>query len=157
MEQSKKDLLNTETSNPYQSYLYGQPPNKGYDEIGCDSYEKVKELVYGNIEYEHFKKYGKIGLHERLDEIADIIIETLCSTKGTINITGEEYPTRLVKDKMLKITSSHIEYVFDCLDKNTTYVRNIKQYLLATLFNAPSTINSYYTALVNHDLYSPNR
>ena len=154
---SKKDLLNTEPSNPYQSYPYGQPKNTGYDEIGYNSYEEIKQTVYENIEYEHFKQYGKIGMHERLDEVAYIIIETLCSTKDTINIAGEDYPARLVKEKMLKITSSHIEYVFDCLDKNTTYVRNIKRYLLATLFNAPSTIDSYYAALVNHDLYNSTR
>lgn len=114
-------------------------------------------MVYENIEYRHFKQHGGIGMRERLDEIADIIIETLCSKKDTINIAGDDYPARLVKDKMLRITSSHIEYVFDCLNKNTTYVRNIKRYLLATLFNAPSTIDNYYSALVNHDLYSPNR
>jgi hypothetical protein len=157
IDKSKKDLLNTETSNPYQSYPYGQPKSTGYDGIGYDDYEEIKQTVYENIEYEHFKQYGKIGMRERLDEVADIIIETLCSTKDTINIAGEDYPARLVKDKMLKITSSHIEYVFECLDKNTTYVRNIKRYLLATLFNAPSTIDSYYSALVNHDLYSPAR
>ena len=157
IDKSKKDLLNTEKLNPYQSYPYGQPKNTGYDGIGYDAYQEIKELVYENIEYEHFKQHGKIGMRERLDEIADIIIETLCSTKTTINIAGEDYPARLVKDKMMKITSSHIEYVFDCLDKNTTYVRNIKRYLLATLFNAPSTIDSYYAALVNHDLYSPTR
>lgn len=156
IDKSKKDLFNTETSNPYQSNPYGGKKT-GYDEIGCDSYEEVKELVYENIEYEHFKQHGGIGMRERLDEIADIIIETLCSTKDTINIAGDDYPARLVKDKMLRITSSHIEYVFDCLNKNTTYVRNIKRYLLATLFNAPSTIDNYYSALVNHDLYSPNR
>lgn len=155
-DKSRKDLLNTETSNPYQSYPYASPKTR-FDEIGCDSYEEVKELVYENIEYEHFKQYSKIGMRERLDEIADIIIETLCSTKDTINIAGDDYPARLVKDKMLKLSSSHIEYVFDCLDKNTTYVRNIKRYLLATLFNAPSTIDNYYSALVNHDLYSPKR
>lgn len=154
---SKKDLLNTDKSNPYQSYPYGQPKKNGYDAIGYDDYEEIKQTVYENIEYKHFKQHGGIGMRERLDEVADIIIETLCSTKDTINIAGEDYPARLVKDKMLKITSSHIEYVFDCLDKNTTYVRNIKRYLLATLFNAPSTIDSYYAALVNHDLYSPNR
>lgn len=155
-DRSKKDLLNTETSNPYQSYPY-EDRKTGYDEIGLDSYEEIKELVYENIEYEHFKQYGSIGMRERLDEVADIIIEMLCSTKDTINIAGDDYPARLVKDKMLKINSSHIEYVFACLDKNTTYVRNIKRYLLATLFNAPSTIDNYYSALVNHDLYSPNR
>lgn len=156
IDKSKKDLLNTEPSNPYQSYPYSEQKN-GYDGIGCDSYQEVKELVYGNIEYEHFKQHGGIGMRERLDEVADIIIETLCSTKDTLNIAGDDYPAMLVKDKMLKINSAHIEYVFECLDKNTTYVRNIKRYLLATLFNAPSTIDSYYAALVNHDLYSPNR
>lgn len=156
-QQSKKDLLSKDTSNPYQSYPYEQPKNTGYDGIGYDDYEEIKKMVYENIEYEHFKQHGKIGMRERLGEVADIIIETLCSTKDTINIAGEDYPARLVKDKMLKINSSHIEYVFDCLDKNTTYVRNIKRYLLATLFNAPSTIDSYYAALVNHDLYSPAR
>lgn len=155
-DKSKKDLFITETSNPYQSNPYGSKKT-GYDEIGCETYEEVKEMVYENIEYEHYKQHGGIGMRERLDEIADIIIETLCSTKDTINIAGDDYPARLVKDKMLRITSSHIEYVFECLNKNTTYVRNIKRYLLAALFNAPSTIDNYYSALVNHDLYSPNR
>ena len=156
IDKSKKDLFITETSNPYQSNPYASKKT-GYDEIGCETYEEVKEMVYENIEYRHFKQHGGIGMRERLDEIADIIIETLCSKKDTINIAGDDYPARLVKDKMLRITSSHIEYVFDCLNKNTTYVRNIKRYLLATLFNAPSTIDNYYSALVNHDLYSPNR
>ena len=155
-QQSKTDLFSTETSNPYQS----NPCQRGTarcDGIGYDDYTEIKEMVFENIEYEHLKQHGGIGMRERLDEVADIIIETLCSTKATINIAGEDYPAQLVKDKMRKINSSHIEYVFDCLNKNTTYVRNIKRYLLATLFNAPSTIDSYYTALVNHDLYSPNR
>ena len=63
------------------------------------------------------------------------------------------YPAEMVKEKLLRITASHIEYVFDCLKQNTTYIRNIKKYLLASLFNAPSTIGSYYSALVNHDMY----
>ena len=90
---------------------------------------------------------------EQLDEVVDLIAETLCSRKKTIVIAGDEYPAEMVKEKLLRITASHIEYVFDCLKQNTTYVRNIKKYLLASLFNAPSTIGSYYSALVNHDMY----
>lgn len=146
---SNKELLNIDISNPYQS---NQKRGCGYEMIGCDSFNELKELIYDNIEYEHFKKHGAITMRERIEEIADIIIETLCSTKPNINIAGEDYPAELVKDKMLKLNSSHIEYVFECLDKNTTYIRNIRRYLLATLFNAPSTIDSYYSALVNHDL-----
>ena len=59
----------------------------------------------------------------------------------------------MVKSRLLKLDGEHIKFVFDCLQENTTKVRNIKQYLLTTLFNAPTTIGNYYSALVNHDLY----
>lgn len=147
------DLLNMEVSNPYQSNQY--PANKepqekkmGYDSIGCDSLEKVRELVFKNIEYEYIKDQHDRG---RLDEIVELMVETLCSTKDTINVSGDDYPAQLVKEKLLRINSLHIEYVFECLKKTTTYIRNIKRYLLTTLFNAPSTIDNYYSALVNHD------
>lgn len=122
----------------------------GLDGIGYEVAEKYRETVLANIDYEPIKTpHGR----ERQGEIVDIIVETLCSAKETIRIAGDDYPAQLVKDKLLLLDSIHIGYVFDCLDKNTTYVRNIKKYLLATLFNAPSTIDSYYAALVNHDLY----
>ena len=139
--------LNTNVLNPN----HINQKMQGYEMIGFDSYNELKEVVYENIEYEHFKQYGKAGEFERVDEIADIIIETLCSTKPTINIAGQDYPAQLVKEKMLKLNSMHIEYVFSCMEENPTDIRNIKRYLLATFFNAPSTIDNYYTAKVNHD------
>lgn len=146
------DSLNTEPSNPYLSnpqHFSGKPQKRiGYDEIGCDSVDEVKELVLENLDYHIIKERYD---NERLDEIVDLLVETLCSTKDTINIAGDDYPAQLIKEKLLRINSSHIEYVFDCMAKTTSYIRNIKRYLLATLFNAPSTIGSYYTALVNHD------
>lgn len=146
------DLLNIDVSNPNQSIPYPikDSPKKliGYDEIGCENAQEVKELVLENLEYECIRERYK---DDRLDEIVDLMVETLCSTKPIINIAGEEYPAQLVKEKLLRINSMHIEYVFHCLDKNTTYIRNIRRYLLATLFNAPSTIDHYYSALVNHD------
>lgn len=146
------DLLNRDKSNPYLSNPYAlngvKPKRRGYDMIGCDSIQEVKELILENLEYEIIRERFD---HERLDEIIDLMVETLCSTKETINIAGDEYPAQLVKEKLLRIDSMHIQYVFDCLEKTTTYIRNIKRYLLATLFNAPSTIGNYYAALVNHD------
>ena len=146
------DLLNTDLSNPNLSIPYslkGEPQKLiGYEEMGCANAIEVKELVLENLEYECIRERYK---DERLDEMVDLIVETLCSTKPTINIAGDEYPAHLVKEKLLRINSMHIEYVFHCLDKNTTYIRNIRRYLLATLFNAPSTIDHYYSALVNHD------
>ena len=148
------DLLNMEVSNPYPSNPYQsnkEPQEKKmrYDEIGCDSPAEIKEMVLENIEYRYIKDNHN---RERLDEIVDLMVETLCSTKDTINVAGDDYPAQLVKEKLLRINCLHIDYVFECLDKTTTYIRNIRRYLLATLFNAPSTIDSYYSALVNHDL-----
>ena len=146
------DILNMDLSNPNQSnpYPLNYEPQKqnGCDEIGCDNATEVKELVLENLEYECIRERYR---DDRLDEIIDLMVETLCSTKPTINIAGDEYPAQLVKEKLLRINSMHVDYVFHCLDKNTTYIRNIRRYLLATLFNAPSTIDHYYSALVNHD------
>ena len=88
---------------------------------------------------------------ELLEGIYEIIVETVVSQTDTIVINSNKYPMSIVRSKFLKLNSSHIEYVMDCLKANTTKVRNIKKYMLATLFNAPSTMSSYYQAEVNHD------
>ena len=119
------------------------------DEMRLDA-QSIKETIQEKIEYEFIvKRYDK----DRLDEIVDLMVETLCSKREYITVAGDDYPASLVKERLQRIDSTHIEYVFECLDKNTTFIRNIKKYLLTTLFNAPSTIDSYYTALVKHDLY----
>lgn len=153
--QLSKDRTNTQkqntvSQNPYQSNLSGK--YAGWDGIGCDDAEKYREIVLENIEYDILIQDPKAN-RDRLDEIVDLMVETLCSTRPTINVAGNDYPASMVKDRLLKLGGMHIDYVFECLDKNTTYVRNIKKYLLATLFNAPSTMDSYYSAMVNHDMY----
>ena len=113
----------------------------------------LRETVRENIGYDvlvHDERYGK----ERLDEIVDLITETLCSSRETISVAGDDYPAELVKDKLMRLNSLHIEYVFECLENNTSHVRNIKKYMLAVLFNAPGTISHYYDRQVQHDLYS---
>lgn len=67
---------------------------------------------------------------------------------------GDDYPAELVKSKFMKLDGEHIRFVLDCMRENTTKIRNIKQYLKAALFNAPSTIGNYYTSLVAHDMAS---
>ena len=153
----KTQKLNTQGANPYpsnphQSYPAAAEQGAGWDRMGYDEAAQYREIVMENIEYDILITDPKIN-KDRLDEIVDLMVETLCSAKPTINVAGDEYPASLVKGKLLKLNSMHIDYVFECLDKTTTYVRNIKRYLLATLFNAPSTIDNYYSALVNHDLY----
>ena len=88
-----------------------------------------------------------------IDEILELLTETCCSRRPLIRIGGEEKPAQIVKSKYMKLDSEHIRYVLNCFTENTTKVRNIKQYLLAALYNAPMTIGSYYAALVQHDMY----
>ena len=128
-----------------------EPPERKRKEA-TDAYSVYEEIIKDNIEYDHFVRYGQVD-KDRLDEIVSIILETVCSKRKTIRIAGDDYPAELVKAKFMKLNSSHIEFVFDCMKENTTKIRNIKQYLKAVLFNAPNTIDSYYTALVNHDMY----
>ena len=89
---------------------------------------------------------------ETLDSILEMMLDTICSKRKTIRIAGDDKPQAVVKSQFLKLNSTHIEYVMDCMKDNPVKVRNIKQYLLATLYNAPLTINSYYQAMVNNDM-----
>ena len=88
----------------------------------------------------------------QVDEIVNLIVETVMCKNDKILIASNWYPASLVKKKFLMLTYSHIEYVLHCMRGNTTKVKNIKKYLLAALFNAPSTMNGYYQAEVNHDM-----
>ena len=116
------------------------------------SREIYREIILENIEYRHLVQNNQID-RERLDELVELIVDTVCSARKTIRIAGDDYPAEVVKSRFMKLDSSHIEYVLSSMQENTTYVRNIKKYLLAALYNAPSTISSYYTSLVNHDRY----
>lgn len=147
---TNKDESNTLSANPYPIKSY--PINPIADQMGMDGMDVYREIIKGNIEYDIMKNNFPYD-HERLDEIVELMAETLASKKATFCIAGDTYPASTVKFKLLRINSLHIQYVFECLDKNTTEVRNIKKYLLATLFNAPSTMGSYYKAQVNHDMY----
>ena len=89
-----------------------------------------------------------------LDEMVELMVETVCSNRESIRVCGNDLPQAVVKSRLLKLDGDHIRFVFDCLRDNTTQIRNIRQYLLATLYNAPATMESYYAAQVNHDLYS---
>ena len=135
---------------PYGEDEAAQPPERKGTERN-DAYRVYEEIIKDNIEYNILLQDMKFD-HDRLNEIVDIILETVCTSRKKIRIAGDDYPAELVKSKLMKLNSSHIEFVFDCISKNTTEIRNIKKYLLAVLFNAPSTINGYYTALVAHGM-----
>ena len=116
-----------------------------------EAFDGYRELILENIDYDVLASDPRVD-REQLDEIVDLVQETVCSTRSRIRVAGNDYPAEVVRSKLLKLNSEHICFVTDCLKQNTTRIRNIRQYLLAMLFNAPSTMSSYYTALVAHDM-----
>ena len=135
---------------PYGEDETAQPPERKRTERN-DAYRVYEEIIKDNIAYDILLQDRSLD-RDRLNEIVDLMLETVCTARKKIRIAGDDYPAELVKSKLMKLNSSHIEFVFDCISKNTTEIRNIKKYLLAVLFNAPSTINGYYTALVARDM-----
>ena len=91
---------------------------------------------------------------DMLREMLELLVDTVCSTRRFIRIAGDDKPAEVVKAQLMKLNSDHLRFVLMCLKENTTQVRNIRQYLLATLYNAPLTMSNYYTARVQHDLNS---
>ena len=149
---SRTDLSNTKISSPIPS----RPPTpREKSRIGQDRMrerESYREIILENIDYDILTQDEKLD-RDRLDELVELMVDTVCSNREMIRMAGDDYPAEVVKSRFLKIDNSHIEYVLERMRENTTYVRNIKKYLLAALYNAPVTMDSYYTSLVNHDLY----
>ena len=133
---------------PFPSGFPESPTQKRTETKG--TFESYRELILENIDYDVLASDPHVD-REQLDEITQLVQETVCSTRDRIRVGGNDYPAEIVRAKMLKLTGKHIHFVMDCLRKNTTQIRNIRQYLLTALFHAPSTMNSYYTALVAHD------
>ena len=158
--------LNIEKSNTQKSITHGSstdsipfrepaaaqlPERKGRDAMSVSEIENYRELILENIEYDYlcreFSTY-----REDLDEIVELMVETVCAKRKTTRIAGSDFPHEVVRSRFLKLDSEHIRFVMDGMQKNTTEVRNMKQYLLAVLFNAPTTISNHYTVQVNHDM-----
>ena len=158
--------LNIEKSNTQKSITHGSstdsipfretaaarpPERKGRDAMSLTEMESYRDLILENIEYDYlcreFTTY-----REDLDEIVELMVETVCARRKTTRIAGSDFPHEVVRSRFLKLDSEHIRFVMDSLQKNTTEVRNMKQYLLTVLFNAPTTISNHYTSQVNHDM-----
>lgn len=116
-----------------------------------DERESYRKYLYSQLDMEIlYDRYPYDG--ETLDAITDLMLDVICSKRKTIRIAGDDKPVGVVKSQFLKVNSMHIEYVMDCMKKNPAKVRNIKQYLLAAIYNAPLTMQSYYQAWVNNDM-----
>ena len=143
-EKSKKDLSKKQSINP---------ADAGADAIGLDKIEEVREQIHDNIDYDIISQQNQ-NEKKQLDEIVEIMVECLTTTKKTVTIGKEEIPAEVVKSRLLKIDSEHIEYILWSMQRNTSKIRNIKAYMKAVIYNAPTTINSFLAAEVNHDMHS---
>jgi len=158
--------LNIEKSNTQKSITHGSstdsipfretaaaspPERKGRDAMSLTEMESYRDLILENIEYDYLcREFATY--REDLDEIVELMVETVCAKRKTTRIAGSDFPHEVVRSRFLKLDSEHIRFVMDSLQKNTTEVRNMKQYLLTVLFNAPTTISNHYTSQVNHDM-----
>ena len=153
IKRSSKEELNTDRSNSLRFFQRDPEAKESKRKITARVMDAYRDLIRENI------GYGSLiddlpDDQERIDELVELLTETVCSQKDQIRIGGNELPRETVKSRFLKLDGEHIRFVLDCLQRNTTHIRNIRQYLLTTLYNAPVTVDNYYTALVNHDLHS---
>ena len=158
----KKEKSNTDLSSTHSIPIHSLNPLPYGDTAAAperkrternDAYRVYEEIIKDNISYDILLQDNHLEA-DRINEIVDLILETVCTKRSTIRVAGDDYPAELVKSKFMKLDSEHIRFVLDCMRENTTKIRNIKQYLKAALFNAPSTIGNYYTSLVSHDMAS---
>ncbi|MFR5505226.1 MAG: DUF6017 domain-containing protein, partial [Lachnospiraceae bacterium] len=158
-----KNLAPNYNNNSYnnQSYYSIYPSNLSSqkDEFDGTKEEIDKNTTYieqikKNLDYEFYMTNDKCNDKALLKELFDIICEVVCVKRKMIKVGGVVYPYEYVRSKFLELTSSHVWYIIDCMKETTTRIVNIKAYLLAALFNAPSTIDHYYQQKVQHDLHS---
>ena len=120
---------------------------KGMNEI--KQYESFfrKQLEFSSLleEYPHDR--------ETLEGILELLVETCTSKRKTIRIAGDDKLAVIVRSRLMKLEASHIEYVLECMNDTTKDIRDIKQYLLTSLYNSVITKGPYYQVKVNHDLY----
>jgi len=160
---SKTEINHTDWNNIESDQIISAPPQgdlmtqRGLDAIRLDENPSDTMAAYRDLIRENIGYDDLLIAHphdkELIEGIADLILETVISRKEYLLIASSSYPSEVVRSKFLKLQYSHIEYVLFCMERNTTKVNNIKKYLLAALFNAPSTIDGYYRAEVNHDMY----
>ena len=165
LDNQSEDIPNEENEDTYNTIINKKENNNIYKQtqsypiisnlkksINKFELEKYHQIIKNNIDYDILIK-NNTSHKKMIDEIIEIMVETICSSKDILVISGEHYNQNCVKEKFLKINSGHMEYIIERLSKNTTKIGNIKQYILATVFNAPSTIDSFYTTLASRDIF----
>ena len=148
IEEQSKEELSTDVMDSFPSFPH---ESKATQEIGMERRETYRAQIMANVDYGYLVGYTEVD-RGRLDELVGLMLDTVCSTKATIRVAGEELPAEAVRSRLLKLTGAHLLYVLDRINENTTEVRHVKQYLLTALYNAPLTMDNHYALMVGHDL-----
>ena len=145
------DIKNTDLSDTNSIF----PSDNCGKENGNEEYQQYYQYFYEQLGMEYLQKDYPYDV-DRLENILELVVETVCSKRQIIRIGGDDRPIEVVKSRFMKLDSEHIRYVLDCFKENTKKIRNIRQYILASLYNAPTKIGSYFDALVRHDMAQPD-
>lgn len=111
------------------------------------------EQIRHNLDYDAYMGDDSRLDRELYEELYELICGTVCMRQDTVRIGGEAYPCEMVRERFLKLNSSHLQYVIDCMQNTTVKIANVKAYLMTALFNAPATMKHYYQQEVSHDMY----
>ena len=127
------------------------PIQSGFDEDGISERNEYERYFRESLSIDVLLREN-LGEEETILGILDLMVDVCCSKRSVIRIAGDDKPLAVVKSRFMKLNAEHIRYVLKCLSENTTRVRNIRQYLLTALYNAPATIRPFYQAWVNNDM-----
>ena len=147
------NINKSKENNPNQSIQSGDRidmMDNSTEIVSADERSNYLELIRENIEYDCFEEKEQ----EKVDELVEIMVDVVCSSQSTIRVHSEDLPHEVIKSRYLKLNHEHIEYVLLALQRNTSDVRNIRSYLITTLYNAPTTMDAFIKSLVNHDMFS---
>ncbi len=150
--QANKKENNKNDTNKIESNPICSVSNEEREGSGADEYQRYLDFFFESLSIGELKRMYPYD-DRLIDEILSLLVDTCCSRRTYIRIASDDKPAAVVKSQLMKLQFDHIQFVLDCFKENTTRVRNVRQYLLAALYNAPITIDGYYTALVHHDMY----
>lgn len=141
--------INTNHNNTENSDI--NPIQSGYDEDGISERNEYERYFRESLSIDVLLREN-LGEEETILGTLDLLVDVCCFKRSVIRIAGDDKPLAVVKSRFMKLNAEHIRYVLKCLSENTTKVRNIRQYLLTALYNAPATIRPFYQAWVNNDM-----
>ena len=149
-QRDKTNRANTDVSNSHSFSRSVKDNPKPEQKDGMTDIKTLRDKIREQVGYAYIANAGN---RQQLEELVELMLEVALTKSPVIRLGRDmEYPTAYVQERFAKIGQMHIEKVLAGIESNTTQVKNTKAYLLAALFNAPSTLDNHYAMQVNHDM-----